>query len=418
VTSLRFCFLTTFYPPFNFGGDGIAVQRLARALAKRGHHVTVVHDADAYTVLHDGPPPETAEPDPFGVEVVTLRSRAPLLSTLATQQTGRPLVNGRRLRRILADGRFDVVNFNNISLIGGPALLGYGNGAVTVYLAHEHWLVCPTHVLWRHGRERCDARECFSCQLRHKRPPQLWRYTGLLERHLADVDVFVAMSEFSRTKHEEFGFPREMTVLPYFLPDPDVGSSRSKTQPPHTRPYFLFVGRLERIKGLEDVLHVFARYEDADLLVVGDGNHGPALRAMAAGNPRVRFVGRLPADGLASYYQHAIAALVPSICFETFGMTLIEAFSHGTPVIARRLGPFPEIVQQSGGGRLFDTPEELLDSMRLLQREPERRERLGRAGYQAYCERWCETAVIPRYLQIVSEARERRAQERPECARS
>ena len=48
---LRFCSLTTFYPPYNFGGDGIDVQRTARALVDRGHEVTVVHDIDAYQWL-------------------------------------------------------------------------------------------------------------------------------------------------------------------------------------------------------------------------------------------------------------------------------------------------------------------------------------------------------------------------------
>src|SRR6187455_395612 len=97
---LRFCMLTTFYPPYNFGGDGIGVQRLARALAKRGHHVTVVHDADAYSVLSAKTPRETPA-DPFGVAVVTLHSRFPYISTLLTQQTGRPIVNGSRLRAVL-----------------------------------------------------------------------------------------------------------------------------------------------------------------------------------------------------------------------------------------------------------------------------------------------------------------------------
>src|SRR5690242_5260685 len=91
---LRLCFLTTFYPPFNFGGDGIGVQRMARALARRGHDVTVIHDADAHSVLRDGAPPDAAPPDPFGVDVITLKSRAPMLNVLLTQQTGRPVMNG------------------------------------------------------------------------------------------------------------------------------------------------------------------------------------------------------------------------------------------------------------------------------------------------------------------------------------
>ncbi len=63
MTGLRFCFLTTFYPPHNFGGDGIGVQRLARGLVKAGHRVTVVHDVDAYNLLHKGAEPaEVQEP--------------------------------------------------------------------------------------------------------------------------------------------------------------------------------------------------------------------------------------------------------------------------------------------------------------------------------------------------------------------
>jgi glycosyltransferase involved in cell wall biosynthesis len=213
---LRFCMLTTFYPPHNFGGDGIGIQRLARALANRGHHVTVVHDVDAYNSLHHGPEPEP-DAEPAGVEVVRLRSGLGRLSPLLTQQTGRPLANARRLRRIVAGGAFDVIHYNNVSLIGGPGILGLGN-AVKVYEAHEHWLVCASHVLWRYDREPCPARDCLRCVLAYRRPPQLWRYTGYLERQLGRVDAFIAKSEFSREKHRELGFSRRMEVVPYFLP--------------------------------------------------------------------------------------------------------------------------------------------------------------------------------------------------------
>lgn len=408
MTPLRICFVTTFYPPFNFGGDGVGVQRLARGVAKRGHEVTVVHDADAYAVLAHGRRPQPPSPDPTGVQVVTLRSRLPGLSTLLTQQAGYPVVNRTRLRNLLG-GRFDVIVFNNVSLIGGPGLLGYGGAAATLYLAHEHWLVCPTHVLWRHGRERCDSKQCLRCQLHYHRPPQLWRQTGLLTRQLDHIDVFVAMSNFSREKHREFGFPREMEVLSYFILD-SISEFRSGDDlRPHQRPYFLFVGRLERIKGLDDVIAAFAQYEDADLLVIGDGEHGPELRRLAAGNPRVHFLGRVAVDNLAPYYRHAIALLMPSVGYETFGITVIEAFSHQTPVIARRVGPLPELINESGGGELFATAPELLAAMRAVQSSPVRRADLGRAGYEAYQRRWSESAVVPCFLDIVERARARRA---------
>ena len=75
------------------------------------------------------------------------------------------------------------MHFNNVSLVGGPGVLSTGNG-IRIYEAHEHWLVCPSHVLWRHGRELCTGRQCLRCTLNHRRPPQLWRYTGYLEQQL------------------------------------------------------------------------------------------------------------------------------------------------------------------------------------------------------------------------------------------
>jgi glycosyltransferase involved in cell wall biosynthesis len=403
---LRFLMLTTFYPPLSFGGDAIGVQRLARALVRRGHDVTVAHDADAYRTLASGSHPAPLDDDE-GVRVVPLSSPWGAIGPLLVQQLGRPVVQHRRIQALLRDGEFDVVNFHNVSLIGGPALLGMAPDAITLYMAHEHWLVCPTHVLWRYGRELCDRRDCVRCQLAYRRPPQLWRSTDVLERELSHVDSVIAMSEFSRRKHREFGLQRDMEVLPYFLPDPgpaddDIGGEL------HDRPFFFFAGRLERIKGLDDVIPVFREFPDVDLVIAGDGDHAAALRSLAADLPNVRFLGRIAPEALRGYYQQAIALIVPSVCFETFGIVLIEAFRQHTPVVARRLGPFPEIVEQSGGGELFGTTDELRSALRRLHRDRAHRARLAAAGYAAYVERWSESAVVPRYLELVRRAAERR----------
>ncbi len=310
----------------------------------------------------------------------------------------------------MTEGRFDVVQFHNISLVGGPGVLSAGN-SLKVYEAHEHWLVCPTHVLWRHGREPCSGRQCIRCVLRHRRPLQYWRYTGYLQQQLAHLDVIIAKSEFSRRKHREFGLAREMDVLPYFLPSADstpASTPEREQASPHPRPYFLFVGRLERIKGLDGVIEVFARHREADLLVAGDGEHGDVLRELAAGADNVRFLGRMRPADLSDYYRGAIALIVPSLCFETFGIVLLEAFRHGTPVIARRIGPFPEIIEESGGGLLFEGDDQLVEAMSRLSCETGLRQRMGQAALVSFEQRWSEKAVIPRYLEIVRSAAERR----------
>ncbi|MEM1248883.1 MAG: glycosyltransferase family 4 protein [Acidobacteriota bacterium] len=408
MAGLRFCMVTTYYPPYNFGGDGIGIQRFSRALVRRGHQVTVLQDIDGYNSLSPTPdPPLPAEDD--GVEVVRIRSRVGALSVLMTHQFGRPLFNRGALKRFFAEREFDVINYHNVSLVGGPGVYDLGD-AVKVQMAHEHWLVCPTHVLWRHGRELCDGRQCVRCQLSYKRPPQLWRSTGLLERKLTNVDACIAMSEFSQAKHREFGFPRDMEVVNYFLPNREDAAS-SPTTNPHERPYCLFVGRLEKIKGLDDIIPAFRDYPHADLLILGDGEYRPELERLARGQSNVRFLGRLAPEELDRYYEHALALVVPSVCFETFGIIVIEAFRQGTPVLARNIGPLPETLARSGAGATFDDGEQFLAELEKIRLDPELRAELGHRGTEAFDRLWSEDAVLPQYLEVVRKAAVARGRE-------
>jgi len=395
MSKLRIAMLTTFYPPYNFGGDGIGVQRLATAFSQRGCEVTVVHDEEAYVLLAGAEPPRAA-PD-ARIKVIGLRSPLGAASTLLTHQLGRPVVHAARLRRILERGAFDVVWYHNVSLIGGPGLLAYGAG-LKIYEAHEHWLVCPTHVLWRFNREPCDARHCLRCTLTYRRPPQLWRYTNTLERELDHIDAFIAKSEFSRKMHRTFGFPREMEVIPYFLPDEQRADSAEAS--PEEDPYFLFVGRLEKIKGVQDIIPAFSGDRGPKLVIIGTGGYESALRQQAADKPRVKFLGRLALEALPRYYRHAIALIVPTLGYETFGVILIEAFKYGTPVIARRIGPFPEILE-GGGGLLFSNGDELGDALGRLRDDETFRSSLARAARASFERQWREDVVIDAYFDLL-----------------
>ena len=403
MRALKIIMFTTFYPPYSFGGDAVGVQRMAQALVKRGHDVTVVHDQDAYQTMGGDASGKLYSDD--GVKEIGLSSSWPLMTNLLTQQTGRPLIHGSRIKKIIEDGEYDIIWHNNTSLVGGPGLLDFGN-ALKVYEAHEHWLVCPMHVLWKENKELCEEKACLKCTLSYKRPPQIWRYTGFLDRQLEAIDLLIAKSEFSRQKHRQFGLKHDMTVLPYFLPD--IAEDAIPAPAKHDRPYFLFVGRLEKIKGLQDVFPAFEKYSDADLLILGDGEYSETLKALAKGNDRVKFLGRKSLDELNAYYRGALGLIVPSVCYETFGIILIESFRLGTPVIARRLGPFPEIVETAEAGALFTTEDDLIQAMTTIQKDSTWRARHGsnaRAGFEAY---WREDKVMSAYGAELAKAAHRR----------
>jgi glycosyltransferase involved in cell wall biosynthesis len=396
---LRFCFVSTFYPPYNFGGDGIAVRRLAVALADRGHHVEVAHSVSAYASLRTGPmPAEGVYDDHQAIVHHPLRSRVPLLANLITQQTARPGLLAGPLRRLLADGAFDVVHFHNVSLIG-PAAFAYPRDAITLYTLHEHWLVCPMHVLWRYNREPCDRRECIRCTLHGRRPPQLWRYTRTLERHLRHVDAFIAPSRFTIDKHREFGFRASSPVvhIPNFLPEPQAAGVAPRT---HERPYFLYVGRLERIKGVERVIRAFGRFTESDLFIAGAGHDEEMLRDLARGNPHVHFLGQVGYEQLQPLIQHAIAVVVPSVGFEVFPTTVLEANAQGTPVIGHRLGPLPEMLDERGG-ITYEGEDELIAALQRLSRDPSHRALLGARGRTTYLEEWTVERHLERYFALI-----------------
>ena len=284
---LRFCMVTTFYPPYHFGGDAVFVQQLSNELAKRGHHVEVVHCQDAYQLL-SGARQFAPYHDHPNVTVHRLKSSAGLLSPLITQQTGLPGLKSSRLRSIL-EKPFDVIHFHNISLVGGPKVLEYGR-AVKLYTLHEYWLVCPTHMLFKFGREACAEQSCLACTIVQRRPPQLWRYTRMTEAATRHVDMFIAPSRFCMQKHREMGLQRPIVELPHFTSRWSHDEQIQKYIPRES-PYFLFVGRLEKIKGLQTIIPIFRRYKKARLLVAGTGDYEGVLRAMAAGSPNIKFLG-------------------------------------------------------------------------------------------------------------------------------
>ncbi|HKS05488.1 MAG TPA: glycosyltransferase family 4 protein [Gemmatimonadaceae bacterium] len=403
---LRFCLVSTFYPPHNFGGDGIAVRRLAMALAERGHHVEVVHCVDSFNVLRGDVAADDEYTDHPSIVHHPLHSKFGALSPLITQQTAHPGLKSKQLRRVLTDGRFDVVHFHNASLIG-PTALGYTD-AITLYTMHEHWLVCPMHVLWRYNRDPCDGKECIRCQLHGRRPPQLWRYTGTLDRALKHVDAFIAPSTFTRDKHREFGLNVDAPIvhIPNFIPAPLWTPSGER--PPHASPYFLFVGRLERIKGAHTLIDAFGTYSSADLIVAGAGHDEVALRERASGSPHIKFLGQVPYEQIEQLMRHALAVIVPSVGFEVFPTTVLEANAHGTPVIGHRLGPLPEMLDGKGG-LTYSTQAELIAAMESIRTDPNRRKTLGARGRDVYQAEWTAEKHMERYFALIDDLRAHRA---------
>ena len=394
---MRFCMMTTFYPPYTFGGDGIFVRGLANELAQRGHHVEVIHCLDAYG-LGDRRKPTTSYHDHPNVTVHGLKSPFGMLSPLATQQLGFPFFKSTAIQEIL-ETRFDVIHYHNVSLVGGPGVLQYGD-AIKLYTTHECWLICPTHVMFKFNRAPCTQKSCFLCSLVYKRPPQWWRYFGLLEAATKHVDAFLAPSRFVKDLHHQMGFKGKFVHLPNFIPEVPLAPSPSATG----KPYFIFVGRLEKLKGLQTLIPLFKRYDKASLQVVGSGDYEPQLRDLVGNCDNVQFLGRIDDFKiLQDLYRGSLALIVPSIGYEVCPLVMLESFRQQSPVLARNLGGMPEVIEESGGGFVYDTEEELVGAMDQLVDDRSLGRQLGSRGFQAFQKNWTTEVHISRYLSVIQQ---------------
>lgn len=152
----------------------------------------------------------------------------------------------------------------------------------------------------------------------------------------------------------------------------------------------LYVGRLERLKGVHILLRALATLEDADdvnLLVVGGAENSPErdrLRSIAREGgvaDRVRFVTSVGQEKLIEYYNAADVCVLPSY-YESFGLAALEAAACGRPVVASSVGGLPSIIQDGVTGYLvrWRCPGPFVERLEILLANDHLRREMGLAA--------------------------------------
>jgi glycosyltransferase involved in cell wall biosynthesis len=368
----RIVMTSTFYPPYHLGGDAVHVRYLAEELVRRGHEVHVVHSRDAFALKARGREPA---PIPSDVVVHPITTSLGGASAQLTYLTGRSRAAERELARVVDEVGPAWVHHHNISLLGQGLLDSLG--VPQLYTVHDHWPVCARSDLSYLGSETCTRDRCVTCSLRTGRPPQLWRGGGF-KRRLAGIDRIIAPSEYMASfLQRRAGLAS--TVLPNFVPLP--GAVKAKAGSPH----FVFVGVLEKHKGLDLLLR---GYENsgvgAELHVLGSGSLEPELRAAEERTGgRVRGLGFLSRAEVLEEVASAVALIAPSVCQENSPLSCIEALSVGTPLIVSANGGLPDLVA-GGCGTVADTTPDALGRAMLEMEAPGAREKASRRALERF----------------------------------
>jgi len=267
-------------------------------------------------------------------------------------------------------------------------------GVPVVHTLHNFRLICPAANLFREGRVCEDCLESGLWQgVRHSCYRGSFAATAatafMLAVHRAartwsdGVTGYIALTEFSKRKFVGAGLPREkIYVKPNFV-TPDPGPKEDFGD------FAVYVGRLSPEKGVKTLLHAWRQLRTSiPLQIIGEGPLRRELERMVSQCKlsNVVFAGRLSSEETRSRIRRARLLVLPSECYENFPMTVVEAFSCGTPVICSRLGAMQEIVNDHANGLHFTPgkPEELARTLEWAWSNPRRLQALGKAARRDY----------------------------------
>jgi len=371
------------------GGEDVVFDQERKLLESKGHKVVVYRrsnwEADSYD----------------GVKRLVLVKKSIWASD-----------SRREFAALLRSEKPDVVHVHNTFVMISPSIYSACREAnVPVVLTlHNYRLLCPAATFFRHGKicEECTEHSLWR-SIRHgcfhaSRPATAavalmlatHRYLHTWDR---DVTAYIALTQFTRNKFVENGLPAEKVfVKPNFVyPDPMRADDHGD--------YVLFAGPPTPEKRISTMLVAWSHLHDRiPLMVIGGGPQLAELEKEARdrGLNNITFRGQLSREQTLDAMRHARFLVFSSEWYETFGMTMVESFACGVPVVCSRLGAMQELVEDGRTGLHF-TPgdaDDLAEKVEWAWNHPEVIRGLGKAARQEYEEKYTAEKNYPMLMNI------------------
>lgn len=210
------------------------------------------------------------------------------------------------------------------------------------------------------------------------------------------IDAFVVPSTFTISKLQEYGISSEkLHHIPTFF---NLKEENPKVE---YLPFVLFVGRIEKQKGLMTLVKAFEN-TNYQLKIIGFSNDGyeeelkKYLGRPINGdlnieetctygkNGNIHFLGRKGFEEIVPYLKSCLCTVVPSEWYDNFPNVILESFAYKKAVIATNFGSLPELVKDGETGLTFKycAPNDLINKVTQLFAQPELAVQMGEKAYQ------------------------------------
>ena len=303
--------------------------------------------------------------------------------------------SARELEKLIVRFSPDIIHVHNFFPLASPSIFFIAKryNIPTVVTLHNFRLVCPSATLYYRGK--IYEENIHSLVPWHAIVKGVYRNSKLQTAGLAlitsfhnvlgtwknKVDKFIVLTEFAKRKFNDSVLrvdENQFEVKSNFVEDYGYGDRTRED-------FFLIVGRLSEEKGIDVALKAF-KFVNFRLLIIGDGPLKNDIINAAKSNPKIEYLGFQKKAAIVGYLKRCRALLFPSVCYEGFSMTILEAFSTGTPVIASNLGSMAEIVRDGENGLHFSPgdAENLATKIALLHDDLELAKRLSMNARKTY----------------------------------
>ncbi len=265
----------------------------------------------------------------------------------------------------------------------------YDGGVPCVQFVHDFRFLCPNGLFHTNGAicERCKTGS-FLNAVRYRCYRDSYTASFIAasaiaatrrNRALDLIPLFVCPTAFSRQKLIEGGLPADkIWIKPHFVDAAAVAPRFTSGT------YVLYLGRLSSEKGVMGLIRAIADCPDLPLKIAGSGPLESQIRAFLRERKisHIELVGFKAGAEKWDALRNSACVVLPSESYETFGLSALEAYAAGKPVVASRLGALPFVVEEGNSGLLFEAGNrrDLCAKLRYLLARPAEAERMGRHG--------------------------------------